>query len=128
MSSGKFRSDIRPQAAINFMHGKNMICPECKAEYRQGYTKCADCNIELVEAGSIQEEPSEPEEIALNTVMISSNQGQIAIAKSLLDSSGITYFIEGESSSSLLEATIPAMIKVPEENFEQAKEILKNLL
>jgi hypothetical protein len=27
-----------------------MFCPECKAEYRQGFTRCADCEVELVEA------------------------------------------------------------------------------
>jgi len=25
-----------------------MICPECKAEYRPGFTRCADCDVELV--------------------------------------------------------------------------------
>jgi hypothetical protein len=25
-----------------------MICPKCKAEYRQGFTKCADCEVDLV--------------------------------------------------------------------------------
>ena len=25
-----------------------MFCPECKAEYRQGFTQCADCDVELV--------------------------------------------------------------------------------
>lgn len=25
-----------------------MFCPECKAEYRQGFTHCADCDVELV--------------------------------------------------------------------------------
>jgi len=25
-----------------------MFCPECKAEYRQGFTRCADCEVELV--------------------------------------------------------------------------------
>ena len=27
-----------------------MICPECNAEYRKGSTRCADCDVELVEA------------------------------------------------------------------------------
>jgi hypothetical protein len=26
-----------------------MYCPECKAEYRQGFARCADCEVELVE-------------------------------------------------------------------------------
>jgi hypothetical protein len=26
-----------------------MICPECKAEYRRGFVRCADCGVELVE-------------------------------------------------------------------------------
>jgi hypothetical protein len=25
-----------------------MICPICKAEYRQGFTRCADCDVDLV--------------------------------------------------------------------------------
>ncbi len=25
-----------------------MFCPQCKAEYRQGFTRCADCDIDLV--------------------------------------------------------------------------------
>jgi hypothetical protein len=25
-----------------------MFCPVCKAEYRQGFTRCADCEVELV--------------------------------------------------------------------------------
>jgi len=26
-----------------------MYCPQCKAEYRQGFTRCSDCDVELVE-------------------------------------------------------------------------------
>ena len=26
-----------------------MICPECRAEYREGFTSCADCGVGLVE-------------------------------------------------------------------------------
>jgi hypothetical protein len=27
-----------------------MICPQCKAEYRDGFYKCADCGIDLISA------------------------------------------------------------------------------
>jgi hypothetical protein len=26
-----------------------MFCPQCKAEYRQGFTRCADCDVDLVD-------------------------------------------------------------------------------
>jgi len=26
-----------------------MFCPQCKAEYRPGFTRCADCDVELVD-------------------------------------------------------------------------------
>lgn len=34
-----------------------MICPECKGEYREGYTKCARCGVDLVEATPEVSEP-----------------------------------------------------------------------
>jgi hypothetical protein len=34
-----------------------MWCPSCGAEYRQGFTHCPDCDVDLVE-----EEPDEPEQ------------------------------------------------------------------
>jgi hypothetical protein len=27
-----------------------MICPQCNAEYREGFVRCADCGVELVRA------------------------------------------------------------------------------
>lgn len=27
-----------------------MFCPQCKAEYRLGFTRCADCDVDLVES------------------------------------------------------------------------------
>jgi predicted amidophosphoribosyltransferase len=29
-----------------------MFCPQCKAEYRAGFTRCSDCDIELVDAAN----------------------------------------------------------------------------
>jgi hypothetical protein len=39
-----------------------MICPECKAEYRQGFTRCSDCDVDLVYAlPDAQNLPEAPE-------------------------------------------------------------------
>jgi hypothetical protein len=32
-----------------------MICPKCKAEYRRGFTECADCGVALVEPAELLE-------------------------------------------------------------------------
>jgi len=106
-----------------------MICPKCEAEYREGYTKCADCDIALVEADLTENNDSvELKEIIFKTVMTSFNQGEIALAKSLLESNNIQCFVQGESFNSLFRTSIPVSIKVPEEFSNQAKEVLKELL
>ena len=30
------------------LQGGIVFCPQCKAEYRQGFTHCADCDVDLV--------------------------------------------------------------------------------
>jgi len=106
-----------------------MICPKCEAEYREGYTKCADCDVELVDTIILENEGySELEEIIFKTVMTSFNQGEIALAKSLLESNNIQCFVQGESFNSLLKTSIPVSIKVPEDYVGQAKEVLKEFL
>jgi len=41
-----------------------MFCPKCKAEYRRGFTRCADCDVDLVHepptAAVVAIEPVEP--------------------------------------------------------------------
>ncbi len=71
-----------------------MICPQCKAEYQQGFTHCADCNVELVqslpgtEEGASKRAPSgtlvplwEGEDLALHTALLEE-----------LEAAGIRYF------------------------------------
>lgn len=39
-----------------------MFCPQCKAEYRQGFTRCSDCDVDLVYAlAEAQQPPEGPE-------------------------------------------------------------------
>jgi hypothetical protein len=41
-----------------------MFCPQCKAEYRRGFTHCSDCDVDLVEKLP-EEEPLSGEEVTL---------------------------------------------------------------
>lgn len=37
-----------------------MICPQCKAEYRPGFTRCADCDVDLVWEPHYAQGPERP--------------------------------------------------------------------
>jgi hypothetical protein len=65
-----------------------MFCPECRAEYRPGFTKCKDCDVDLVDAL----EPPEldnPVEIAR---FMQVHQAEFAV--SVLEGSGVKAFLD----------------------------------
>lgn len=37
-----------------------MICPECGAEYQPGFTRCADCQVDLVDSSQVPAPESRP--------------------------------------------------------------------
>ena len=42
-----------------------MFCPECKAEYRPGFTHCSECDVDLVDELSAEKLPSDEELVLL---------------------------------------------------------------
>jgi len=111
-----------------------MFCPNCGAEYREGFTVCSDCNVPLV-----TELPGE-EEIGftkLVTVYETGDPAVIPFAKSILQSEGIKYFIKGESLQDLFAGGRlgtgfnpvigPVQIQVDENDVEKAKELLNQI-
>jgi hypothetical protein len=104
-----------------------MFCPKCKAEYREGFTSCSDCNIPLVP----ELEPARddrPEFVEYEEVLSTFNPFDMAMIKSLLDGEGITYFFKGEEFSYVQPLADPARLMVAKEDVEAAREILKDLV
>ena len=64
-----------------------MICPECGSEYREGFTRCADCDVDLVAEAAYVPRPA----VELIEVMETSDAAKIAAFQSLLDEAGIEY-------------------------------------
>ncbi|MEN8263293.1 MAG: DUF2007 domain-containing protein [Nitrospirota bacterium] len=101
-----------------------MFCPECNAEYREGFSRCSDCHVDLVE----QLPPGQEEEfIEYIEILRTSNPSDIALIKSILDSEGIIYYFQGEHANNILPPILPARLKVNKTQEKEAVEILKDL-
>ena len=68
-----------------------MICPQCKAEYREGFDTCSDCSVPLVSVLSLTGDHGE-----LVEVFQTLDQSEVLIIKSVLDEEGITYHFSGD--------------------------------
>ena len=75
-----------------------MICPECGSEYREGFTRCADCDVDLVE-GEAQAE-GEPE-AKLVKIYQGGNAAVLPLVESLLRDAGIEYLTRNQALQDL---------------------------
>lgn len=101
-----------------------MFCPKCRTEYREGFTVCADCHLDLVDA--LPEAPK-PEFVDFKEVLATYNPADVAFIKSLLESMEIHYFFKGESFMYVRPLADPVRLMIRADQVEEAVEILKNV-
>jgi hypothetical protein len=101
-----------------------MFCPKCRTEYREGFSVCADCNVDLVR--ELPTEP-EPEYIEYEEIMVTYNPADVALIKSILDAEDITYYFHGENFMHVRPLVEPARLMVDKEKAGAAKDLLKDL-
>jgi len=101
------------------------ICPECRAEYREGFSRCADCGVALVSELPPEPEP-ELEPLEREIVFVSANPALLAIAKSVLESADIDFVVLSEFAQGEF-SVLPARIAVDADRSEEAKELLSEL-
>ncbi len=110
-----------------------MWCPKCKEEYREGFTSCAKCDVDLMP--ELPPEPhEEPGPVAANrtekfvTVANLINIIDVDLARAKLEADGIEVFTLDESTVSanwLFSNAIGGVkLQVREEDAERAREIL----
>ena len=112
-----------------------MFCPNCGDEFRAGFTRCNDCDVDLVADPPAGQLP--PEDFAMVTVLETGDQRLIAVAKSLLDSAGIPSIARNERLQNLLgwgsvgtgfnALTGPIRLQVLKEDESDARELLTAL-
>ena len=104
-----------------------MFCPQCKGEYREGFTECADCQVRLVDSLLVSESENQQRTADLAEVLSTADPGLIALVKSVLEAEKIPYLAHGEHFSGM-HATIPVRFLVPREDVTAARDVLKDFL
>ncbi len=112
-----------------------MFCPNCRAEYREGITTCADCGVPLV----TELETSPTLKVGrkvddLVTVLSTPDEATALVARSLLEAAGIPCFVRNDQLQDFIGlgriggyniAVGPMAIQVGAEDAEAAREILR---
>jgi len=105
-------------------------CPKCKTEYRDEFSICSDCEIELV-----KELEPEKEEVYENDqevfLMSVANDIEAEIIESLLETQGIPVFKKVSGSDSYLRIYMGGVIEgvsifVPSKMLERAKDVIQS--
>ena len=65
-----------------------MFCPQCKSEYRPGFTRCSDCDVLLVDRMPVDRSPS-VDMTSLVRLRSYSTDHEAFLALSVLESAGI---------------------------------------
>jgi hypothetical protein len=71
------------------------FCPNCEAEYKEGFTVCPDCELELVAELTPENkvhDTSEGEPVPLQSFK---NSAEAELVRELLNSNGVRSFVQG---------------------------------
>jgi hypothetical protein len=106
-----------------------MFCPKCGAEYREGFYRCADCEIALVHELSPVPEPS-AEYLNLAHIKTYSDRHEADLVKGLLSENGIEAYIQGDEFGGyepVLSFLKGIRLLVKEEDVEGANKLLREI-
>jgi hypothetical protein len=111
-------------------------CPECLAEYREGFTRCPDCDADLV-SGAPPEEAVEsrhpkrefdPYDVPELVTVFTAGLMEAEIVRSLLEASDIPALVREPGSVGAYPVTVGAMgageVRVPVDRREEALEVI----
>jgi putative signal transducing protein len=111
-----------------------MWCPSCGAEYRRGFTRCADCDVELV-----AEPPPEPEPEAVRRVSGFTDPDlgpspvevyvgpavEAEMLRAVLEGSGIRSAVSGSGLQEAYPGALPHRLVVAAIDVARAGEIIR---
>jgi hypothetical protein len=109
-----------------------VYCPQCRVEYRDGFTECSDCHVRLL-TGTAPPVPVHPFDPTLGLVVVleTNDRVQLALAKGLLENADIPFFVLGQIAT--LVQDVDAFlhkwvrIQVPRDREAEARELLEGM-
>jgi hypothetical protein len=73
--------------------GNFMFCPMCRTEFQEGFSRCSECEVDLVD-----ERPLEPEPEYVQTVTVfQGDSNSAAVAHTMLEGAGIEAWTKDEN-------------------------------
>ena len=109
-----------------------MYCPQCRCEYRDGFTECSDCHVALL-AGTPPQEPVDRFDPTLDLVVVleTNDRIQLAFAKGLLEEAGIPFFILGQIATLIQDVDgflhKWVRVQVPRDREAEARKLFQEL-
>jgi hypothetical protein len=109
-----------------------MYCPQCRVEYRDGFTECSDCQVRLL-TGTPSPEPPRGFDPALDLVVAleTNDRIQLALAKGLLEDAGIPFFLLGQITTLVQDVDgflhKWVRVQVPRDRAAEARDLLEML-
>jgi hypothetical protein len=111
-----------------------MICPQCEAEYLDGYNECADCRVPLVTLETLaakkigaQKAAEEFTAIEHVPVRVIADSGQILFLQSVMEGEGIAYYWHNDHSSMFQFQTPNQLMMVDIDKLNDLKQVFKDL-
>jgi hypothetical protein len=103
-----------------------MICPECQAEYREGFRRCADCGVGLIEALPVQPSQTRRADGVLVAIWLGDRQSYCVALCSRLKNAGIRYHVSQSLKSRIgMIASWRYELSVPSDSAEESKSLLE---
>jgi hypothetical protein len=100
-----------------------MFCPLCKSEYRDGFTRCSDCDADLV--SNLQSSSDESSELFAKLVWSGADHFKFAGVKAVLEEAKIPFTVATSRSSVLFPSMQPAYeVRVAANNEDRALSLI----